>query len=146
MVEIDKRTRSSKLLKMTKLSLTMDNVIPVSVSPHYGLNTKKGVIKCPDIKYCTYEEILQGLKDEGVIKLDKLNVFRDGFRKQTRTFILTFQSQTLPKYIRVGYYMVAMSQFIPNPARCYKCQTFDHTKFNCRKKLGLQYIWARGSY
>ena len=26
-----------------------------------------------------------------------------------------------------------MSQFIPNPMRCYKCQKFGHTKFNCRK-------------
>ena len=26
-----------------------------------------------------------------------------------------------------------MSQFILNPVRCYKCQKFGHTKFNCRK-------------
>ena len=36
-------------------------------------------------------------------------------------------------YIRVGYYRVAVSQFIPSPVRCYKCQKFGHTKFNCRK-------------
>ena len=111
----------------------MDNVIPITVSPHYSLNTKKGVIRCPDIKECSDEEILEGLKDEGVIKLDRISVFRDGQRKPTGTFILTFQSQTLPKYIRVGYYRVAVSQFIPNPVRCYKCQKFGHTKFNCRK-------------
>ena len=133
LIEVDKETQSSKLLKTTKLSLTMDNVIPISVSPHYSLNTKKGVVRCPDIKDCTDEEILEGLKDEGVIKLDRITVFRDGSRKQTGTFILTFQSQTLPKYIRVGYYRVAVSQFIPNPVRCYKCQKFGHTKFNCRK-------------
>ena len=133
LIEVDKETQSSKLLKMTKLSLTMENVIPISVSPHYSLNTKKGVIRCPDINDCTDEEILEGLKDEGVIKLDRITVFRDGFRKQTGTFILTFQSQTLPKYIRVGYYRVPVSQFIPNPVRCYKCQKFGHTKFNCRK-------------
>ena len=28
---------------------------------------------------------------------------------------------------------MAVSQFIPNPVRCYKCQKFGHTKFNCRK-------------
>ena len=89
----------------------MDNVIPISVSPHYSLNTKKGVIRCPDIKDCTDEEILEGLKDEGVIKLDRITVFRDGLRKQTETFILTFQSQTLPKYIRVGYCRVVVSVY-----------------------------------
>ena len=127
LLEVDKEAESSKLLKTTKLHLTMENVIPITVSPHYSLNTKKGVIRCPDIKE------LEGLKDECVIKLDRISVFRDGQRKSTGTFVLTFQSQTLPKYIRVGYYRVAVSQFIPNPVRCYKCQKFGHTKFNCRK-------------
>ena len=130
LVEVDKENQSSKLLK---LNLTMDNDIPITVLPHYNLNTKKGVIRCPDIKDCSNEEILDGLKDEGVMKLDRILVFRDGQRKPTGTFILTFQSQTLPKYIRVGYYRVAVAQFIPNLVRCYKCQKFGHTKFNCRK-------------
>ena len=107
----------------------MDNV-PIIVSPHYSLNTKKGVIRCPDINYCVDEEILERLKHEGVIKLDRILIFRDGQRKATGTFILTFQS---PKYIRSGYYRVAVSQFIPNPIKCYKCQKLGHTKFNCRK-------------
>ena len=79
------------------------------------------------------KKYLEGLKDEGVIKLERITVFRDGFRKQTGTFILTFQSQTLPKYIRVGYYRVTVSLFIPNPMRYYKCQKFGHTKINCMK-------------
>ena len=69
----------------------------------------------------------------GYKRMDRISIFREGQRKPTGTFILTFQSQTLPKYIRVGYYRVAVSQFIRNPARCYKCQKFGHTKFNCRK-------------
>ena len=80
----------------------MENAIPIDVSPHYSLNTKKGVIGFPDIKDCTDDGILEGLKAEGVIKLDRILVFRDGQRKPTGTFILAFQSQTLPKYIRVG--------------------------------------------
>ena len=87
----------------------MENVIPITVSPHYSLNIKKGAIRCPDIKECSDEEILEGLKDEGVVKLDRISVFRDGQRKPTGTFILTFQSQTLPKYIRVGYYRMAVT-------------------------------------
>ena len=56
LVEVDKETQSQKLLKTTKLNLTMDNAIPIDVSPHYSLNTKKWVIKCPDIKDCTNDE------------------------------------------------------------------------------------------
>ena len=133
LVEVDKETQSQKLLKTTKLNLTMDNAVPIDVSPHYSLNTKKGVIRCPDMKDCTDDKILEGLKAKGLIKLDRISIFRDGQRKPTGTFLLTFQNQTLPKYIRVGYYRVAVSQYIPNPVRCYKCQKFGHTKFNCRK-------------
>ena len=135
LIEVDKEAQSNKLLKMTILHLTIENIIPITVSPHYSLNTKNGVIRFPDIKECSAEEILEGLKDEGVIKLDRISVFRDRQRKPTGTFILTFQSQALPKYIRVGYYRVAVSQFIPNTVRCYKCQNFGHTKFNCRKNV-----------
>ena len=28
---------------------------------------------------------------------------------------------------------MALLKFILNPVRCYKCQKFGHTKFNCRK-------------
>ena len=83
LVEVDKETQSKKLLKTTKLNLTMDNAIPINVSPHCSLNTKKGVIRCPDIKDCPDDEILEGLKAEGVIKLDRISVFRDGQRKPT---------------------------------------------------------------
>ena len=42
LVEVDKENQSSKLLKTSKLNLTMDNVIPITVLPHYNLNTRKG--------------------------------------------------------------------------------------------------------
>ena len=53
LVEVVEEIQSQKLLKTTKLNLTMDNAIPIDVSLHYSLNTKKGVIRCPDIKDCT---------------------------------------------------------------------------------------------
>ena len=86
LIEVDKEAQSSKLLKTTKLHLTMENVIPITVSPHYSLNTKKGVIRCPDIKECSDEEILEGLKDEGVIKLNRILVFRDKGNQQRHLF------------------------------------------------------------
>ena len=95
LVEVDKEAQSNKLMKTTKLNLTMDKAIPIGAQPHYSLNTKKGVIRCPDIKECTDEETLEGLKDEGVIKLDRITVFRDGNRKQTGTFIFLILSDVL---------------------------------------------------
>ena len=59
LIEVNKEAQSKKLLKTTKLHLTMENVIPITVSPHCSLNTKKGVIRCPNIKECSDEEILE---------------------------------------------------------------------------------------
>ena len=36
LVELDKETQSKKVLKTTKLNLTMDNTIPIDISPHYS--------------------------------------------------------------------------------------------------------------
>ena len=65
-VEVEKETQSQKLLKSIKLNQTMDNTIPIDVLPHYSLNTKKGAIRRPDIKDCTDDKLLGGLKTEGV--------------------------------------------------------------------------------
>ena len=134
LVEVEKEYHSKVLLKIEKLCLTMDISIPVSVTPHNGLNWKKGVIRCHDIKECSDDEILQGLEKEGVVKVDRIRVMREGQRISTGTFILTFQRQALPTTIRVGYVRVAVSQYIPNPIRCFKCQLFGHTKLNCKRK------------
>ena len=102
LVEVDKETQRSKLLKTTKLSLTMDNVISISVLPHYSLNMKKRVIKCPDIKDCTDEEILKALKDEGVIKLDRITVFQRLLEEANRNFYIDISKPDLTKIYQCG--------------------------------------------
>ena len=72
------------------------------------------------------------MKAECVVKLDRILVFKDGQRKPTET-IIDISKPDLTKIYRVGYNRVALSQFIPNPMKCYTCQKFGHIKFNCRK-------------
>ena len=76
LVEVDKGTKSSKLFKTTKLSLSIDNVISIYVSLYYSLNTKRS--HWMSMKNYTDKEIPEGLKDEGIINLDRITVFRDG--------------------------------------------------------------------
>ena len=78
---MDKETQRKKLLKTTKLNLTIGYALPIDVSPHYSLNTKKGVIRCLGIKDCADDKILEGLN----IKLDRISIFRHGQRKPTGT-------------------------------------------------------------
>ena len=54
---------------------------------------------------------------------------------KTNTLILTFNSSKIPVYIRCGSLNVTVIQYIPNPLRCYKCQSFGHTTNKCKRNL-----------
>ena len=105
--------------------------IPVKVSPHSTLNSKKGVISCPDLKECSDEEILDDLGSQGVTNLQRIYITRTGKRIATGTFIVTFNSPVLPNANSVGYLKVKVQLYIPNSIRCFKCQRYGHFKTSC---------------
>ena len=114
LIEVSRRTQAENLLK-TKLFVD----VPVQVTPHRSLNTSKGVIRCQDIKNCSDEEILDGLSSQNVSQLHRISVVREGERKPTGTFILTFNTPKPPKTLKIGYMQVRVEIYIPNPVRCY---------------------------
>ena len=61
LIEVDRETHSTKLLAITELAQ-----VPVKVSPHRTLNTLKGVLRTPELKNTTREELLTQLKKQGV--------------------------------------------------------------------------------
>ncbi|GFW57074.1 uncharacterized protein TNCV_1116021 [Trichonephila clavipes] len=60
---------------------------------------------------------------------------KDASTVQTKYFILTFNSPTLPKTIKAGYLHCKILPYIPNPLRCFKCQRFGHLQTACRGQL-----------
>lgn len=80
----------------------------------------------------TEESILRELSKLNVTEVKRIFVTRDGKREPTHTYILTFQSSSLPSDIKVGYLKVPVDAYIPNPMRCFKCQQFGHHRDNCR--------------
>jgi hypothetical protein len=129
LVEVCQRSHSVNLLKSTMLVDT-----PIRVSIHKSLNSKKGVIRCKDLKYCSEEEIVEGLSDQKVTEAKHIQISKDGQRIKTGTVILTFATTVLPQEVRVGFENVRVSVYIPNPLRCFKCQHFGHHKENCRQE------------
>ena len=51
----------------------------------------------------------------------------------TDTYILTFAKSYIPKELKVGYNLIKVNPYIPNPLRCYNCQKFGHHEQNCAK-------------
>ena len=128
LVEVDRRGQADNLVHTKKI---VD--IPVRVTPHRSLNSKKGVIRCPDIKHCTDNEILEELASQHVTSIYRIEVTREGIKQPTGTFIVTFNSPTLPSSLKVGYLQVKVDLYIPNPMRCFKCQRYGHYKTSCSR-------------
>ena len=131
LVECVRETQSRNLQKTTTF---FD--IPVQVSPHSSLNSSKGVIRCPSLHGDTEEAILDYFKSKNqhVTNVRRIKVKRDGELKDTNTFVLTFGVPELPKTVKVGFEIIKVDVYVPNPLRCFKCQQFGHHSDNCRRQ------------
>ena len=77
-------------------------------------------------------EIRDELRDQGVVGVNRVTLKKEGEVIPTNTLFLTFGSPDLPKEITVGYLKVKVALFVPNPMRCFNCNTFGHTSQNCK--------------
>ena len=72
------------------------------------------------------------LKPQGGVAAKRISIRRSGEQILTNTYILAFGSPSLPPSIKAGLVNIAVSTFIQNPLRCFKCQRFGHHKDNCK--------------
>ena len=88
---------------------------------HETLNSSKGVIK----KQRTLP-VFKG-RNIGWTKNLRCNWYKKNYQTiQTNTYILTINSPTIPKEIKIAYINEKIEQYIPNPLWCFKCQKFGH--------------------
>lgn len=127
LVEVERKTQSNNLT--TKLKKILD--LNVACTPHRSLNSSRGVIRCIDLKGLSDEEIIEGLKEQGITNARRIKITKEGRRIETNTIILTFNSSIIPKTIKVGYLQVNVEIYIPNPLQCYRCFRFGHDEDNC---------------
>ena len=128
LVECERESHIKNLLKTTTF---FD--IKCQVKLHNTLNSSKGIVRCPALKGCTNEHIVEEMRDQGVLAVRRIQVRRDGQIRPTNTFVFTFNTPELPKIATVGYLRVPVEVYIPNPLRCYRCQMFGHHEDNCNR-------------
>lgn len=68
----------------------------MSVTPHRSLNSTRGVTRSDDLLDSSENEILDGLKAQGVAALEHITMHRDGIKEPSKHLILTFDRHTLP--------------------------------------------------
>lgn len=144
-----KMTREGKILVHTKdrkqaikmMALNQIDKFKVKVQEDEKLNQSTGVIFCRDLKYSTDEEILEELEEQkvtGIKRMKKKNT--EGQTYDTGVYFITFGVRDVPTELRVGYELLEVREYIPEPMRCYKCLKFGHIQKFCasndEKKCG----------
>ena len=127
LVEVTRKAHADNLLKSKLLAM-----VPINVSPHCSLNSKKGVLWCRELDTVNLTEIKGELASQQVTEVKRISVTRAGKREHTHTYILTFGTPYLPTKIKVGYLSVSIKPYIPNPLRCFRCQRFRHHQDKCK--------------
>ena len=115
------------LLKLRKFhDLDVEAVIPLS------LNSCKGVATCRDFVEMDERDIIQEMEDQDVIDARFITRMVEGVRRRTASVIFTFAGSQLPERLLVGYEVINVRPYIPNPLRCFKCQSYGHHGKTCR--------------
>ncbi|GFT49022.1 uncharacterized protein TNCV_3874881 [Trichonephila clavipes] len=127
LIETTTRAQSINLLQCTNLSN-----IPITATPHKTLNSSKGVIYCPDLIPLPDSEIEEKLASQGVEAVKRITSIKDDKTITSSLFILTFSKHTLPENILIGYLNIKIRPYIPNPLRCFRCQSYGHGTASCR--------------
>ena len=122
-------SRVSKLVLGRDGSNCVDT--PVKVSIHKTLNSSKGVLRSKDLSNETEADILRELKSQGVSKVHRLIVKKNGQELKTNTYFLDFRLPSVPEHVFIGFRRERVQKYIPSPMRCYNCQKFGHTAKGC---------------
>ncbi|XP_055691251.1 uncharacterized protein LOC129794523 [Lutzomyia longipalpis] len=128
LIEISSDDQAKKLLEMKILAGKS-----VKVSWHHTMNKSKGIIACFDWTYIPLDELKEELKAFNISDVTAIKRKAEaGQMIDTGTFIVTFDSPNLPDSIDAFYYPLKVKIFVPNPARCFKCQKYGHFVDKCR--------------
>jgi hypothetical protein len=107
---------------------------PVEVSPHWSFDSRRGVMRSPDLLKETEEDLLSELASMGVVGVKRITRKADGVDLPTPSVILTFRGHCLPESVKVGFLNVRVRPYVANPLLCYRCFRYGHTKARCRGK------------
>ena len=140
LVEVGKKAYANNLLKMNLFV-----GLKIKSFPHFSLNTSKGVVRRSELSLCTLDEIKTYLKNQGVSDVKRITINRNQETITTNTYIFTFNTSQVPKEIKVGYNLIKVNPYIPNPLRCYNCQKFGHHESKCLKPTVCKKCGESGS-
>ncbi|XP_017472371.1 PREDICTED: uncharacterized protein LOC108363506 [Rhagoletis zephyria] len=124
-------TKSNKVAEKFLKCKNFGGLCPVSIDLHGTLNTCKGTIFDLNPANTDEQEILDGLKSQGVVAVYKFTKIQNGEKVPTGRIVLTFNLYKVPADIDIAWYSVKVEEYFPTPMRCLNCQLLGHTTKKC---------------
>ena len=100
------------------------------MTPHKSLNSSKGVVRNWELARTDPDEIKENVPM--ITDVHRIVVKKNNVEIKTNTLILTFNTPQIPDYLKNCYLNIPVTQYVPNPIRCYKCQRFGHVTGRCK--------------
>ena len=119
------------LLRIEELKVN-EKVIPVKFAIAKNELSVQGKIYAQNLIDAELEEILEELKDQKVIKVEKL--LKDPTKANVPLFLLTFSGPTCPEKVVIAYHRYKVDLAIPNSFKCQNCLLWGHSKTFCNNK------------
>ena len=94
------------------------------------MNKRKGVIRCPDFRGMSDDDLQVELSDQNITEVKRMSTFKNNQRVPTDTFIITFNTHTLPNSIKAGYLRLPVSLYILNLFAASNAKSTAITKTN----------------
>ena len=138
LVEISKKSHAENLLRTT-----LFHNLKVRVFPHTSLNSSRGVIRCPDLRNSSEEEILEGTGSQGVTAVKRFKIKRNGQLKDTNTFVFTFNTQYYQKQSKWHTLELVWRSTFQIRYAATVARNMDTTKTGVRKTLSVQIVVSR---
>lgn len=136
-IKADDPAIAKKLLKMTSVGPCKVRIIKDPIK-----NRSYGVFKDfgGALNNTSEEGIKHLLSDEGVVDVLRFKTWKNKVQIPTQSYKLTFDTLICPDGVTVEGEHYRVTEFVPPPLRCYKCQNYDHNIHKCR---GKNYVCQR---
>lgn len=135
------KTRDGRLVVTTKNGLQAEKLLKITTflsqdckaAVDEKSNKSIGVIYHRDLIHSEDEEIIENLAGQKVLSIRRCKKKgQDGQTYDTGLFFVTFDCPKVPQELKIGYEIVDVREFIPEPLRCFKCLKFGHVQTICK--------------
>ena len=130
LIEVKSSAQGTKLKNVTNIA---NNA--VVITEHKSLNQSKGTVYSEAMSNSSLDELYDALKDQHVVKIERMKFKINGTLKDSHRYVLTFDKPDIPDMIKLTeWHHELIELYIPKPLRCLNCQRLGHTKNWCKKE------------